>query len=199
MASATNCAALCRRAASRRNCWSTRRAFRPFSVLLPRPAPFENIVPGEPSKAIDLLQAASPYELGYLSANSIGFGGSLCPIYIRGEAYLKARRGFEAAAEFQKILDHLGIVFADPIGALAHLQLGRAFVLAGDPAKARIAYRCLYPEPPPPGLVPSCAEGGVLGILPGTIGLIQATETVKLILGIGQPLVAGCCSMMRSA
>jgi sulfur-carrier protein adenylyltransferase/sulfurtransferase len=50
-------------------------------------------------------------------------------------------------------------------------------------------YRCLYPEPPPPGLVPSCAEGGVLGILPGTVGLIQATETVKLILGIGQPLV----------
>src|SRR5579872_6381013 len=50
-------------------------------------------------------------------------------------------------------------------------------------------YRCLYPEPPPPGLVPSCAEGGVLGILPGTIGLIQATETVKLILGTGEPLV----------
>ena len=50
-------------------------------------------------------------------------------------------------------------------------------------------YRCLYPEPPPPGLVPSCAEGGVLGILPGIIGLVQATETVKLILGIGQPLV----------
>jgi adenylyltransferase/sulfurtransferase len=50
-------------------------------------------------------------------------------------------------------------------------------------------YRCLYPEPPPPGLVPSCAEGGVLGILPGTIGVIQATETVKLILGVGEPLV----------
>ena len=50
-------------------------------------------------------------------------------------------------------------------------------------------YRCLYPEPPPPGLVPSCAEGGVLGILPGVIGLIQATETVKLILGIGDALV----------
>jgi molybdopterin/thiamine biosynthesis adenylyltransferase/rhodanese-related sulfurtransferase/molybdopterin converting factor small subunit len=50
-------------------------------------------------------------------------------------------------------------------------------------------YRCLYPEPPPPGLVPSCAEGGVLGILPGTIGLIQATETVKLILGVGEPLI----------
>ncbi len=50
-------------------------------------------------------------------------------------------------------------------------------------------YRCLYPEPPPPGLVPSCAEGGVLGILPGIIGTIQATETVKLILGTGKPLI----------
>ncbi len=50
-------------------------------------------------------------------------------------------------------------------------------------------YRCLYPEPPPPGLVPSCAEGGVLGILPGTVGTIQATETIKLLLGIGKPLI----------
>jgi len=50
-------------------------------------------------------------------------------------------------------------------------------------------YRCLYPEPPPPGMVPSCAEGGVLGILPGTIGLIQATEAIKLIVGIGRPLI----------
>ncbi|HET8907639.1 MAG TPA: molybdopterin-synthase adenylyltransferase MoeB [Ktedonobacterales bacterium] len=50
-------------------------------------------------------------------------------------------------------------------------------------------YRCLYPDPPPPGLVPSCAEGGVLGILPGTIGTIQATETIKLLLGIGEPLI----------
>ncbi|MDQ6677139.1 MAG: molybdopterin-synthase adenylyltransferase MoeB [Acidobacteriota bacterium] len=50
-------------------------------------------------------------------------------------------------------------------------------------------YRCLYAEPPPPGLVPSCAEGGVLGILPGVIGLVQATEAVKLILGVGEPLV----------
>src|SRR5205814_7851151 len=49
--------------------------------------------------------------------------------------------------------------------------------------------RCLYPEPPPPGLVPSCAEGGVLGVLPGLIGVIQATETVKLIMGIGEPLI----------
>jgi len=50
-------------------------------------------------------------------------------------------------------------------------------------------YRCLYPEPPPPGLVPSCAEGGVLGILPGLVGVIQATETIKLILGAGEPLI----------
>jgi len=50
-------------------------------------------------------------------------------------------------------------------------------------------YRCLFPEPPPPGLVPSCAEGGVLGVLPGTIGSIQATETLKIILGIGETLV----------
>src|ERR671922_432848 len=50
-------------------------------------------------------------------------------------------------------------------------------------------YRCLFPEPPPPGLVPSCAEGGVLGVLPGTIGTLQATEALKVLLGIGQPLV----------
>lgn len=50
-------------------------------------------------------------------------------------------------------------------------------------------YRCLYPEPPPPGLVPSCAEGGVLGVLPGVIGTIQATEVIKLLTGIGEPLI----------
>jgi adenylyltransferase/sulfurtransferase len=50
-------------------------------------------------------------------------------------------------------------------------------------------YRCLYPEPPPPGLVPSCAEGGVLGVLPGLVGTIQATEGIKLLLGIGEPLI----------
>jgi molybdopterin/thiamine biosynthesis adenylyltransferase/rhodanese-related sulfurtransferase len=63
---------------------------------------------------------------------------------------------------------------------------GQASVFA---AKDGPCYRCLYPEPPPPGLVPSCAEGGVLGILPGLIGVIQATEVIKLILGIGEPLI----------
>lgn len=56
-------------------------------------------------------------------------------------------------------------------------------------AKDGPCYRCLYPEPPPPGLVPSCAEGGVLGVLPGVIGTMQAVETIKLILGIGKPLI----------
>jgi adenylyltransferase/sulfurtransferase len=56
-------------------------------------------------------------------------------------------------------------------------------------AKDGPCYRCLYPEPPPPGLVPSCEEGGVLGVLPGIIGVVQATEAVKLILGIGEPLI----------
>jgi adenylyltransferase/sulfurtransferase len=63
---------------------------------------------------------------------------------------------------------------------------GQASVFA---AKDGPCYRCLYPEPPPPGLVPSCAEGGVLGILPGLVGVIQATEVVKLILGSGNPLI----------
>jgi adenylyltransferase/sulfurtransferase len=63
---------------------------------------------------------------------------------------------------------------------------GQASVFATE---AGPCYRCLYPEPPPPGLVPSCAEGGVLGILPGLVGVIQATEVIKLILGIGEPLI----------
>jgi adenylyltransferase/sulfurtransferase len=63
---------------------------------------------------------------------------------------------------------------------------GQASVFA---TKNGPCYRCLYPEPPPPGLVPSCAEGGVLGVLPGIIGVIQATESVKLIAGIGEPLI----------
>src|SRR5207237_10044599 len=56
-------------------------------------------------------------------------------------------------------------------------------------AKEGPCYRCLYAEPPPPGLVPSCAEGGVLGVLPGIIGSIQAMETIKLIVGAGEPLI----------
>ena len=63
---------------------------------------------------------------------------------------------------------------------------GQASVFGADDGPC---YRCLYPEPPPPGLVPSCAEGGVLGVLPGLLGIIQATEVIKLILGAGEPLI----------
>jgi len=63
---------------------------------------------------------------------------------------------------------------------------GQASVFATEEGPC---YRCLYPEPPPPGLVPSCAEGGVLGILPGLVGVIQATEVIKFILGKGDPLI----------
>jgi eukaryotic-like serine/threonine-protein kinase len=91
---------------------------------------------GKPAKAIELLQTTGPYELG---ASRLLFG-ALYPIYMRGEAFLAAHQGAEAAIEFQKILDHRGVVGSDPIAALAHLQLGRAFVLAGDKAKAKAAY-----------------------------------------------------------
>jgi len=84
-------------------------------------------------RAIEALQAATPYELG----------GALYPAYVRGVAYLAAHRGGEAAAEFQKILDHRGIVLNLPIGALAHLEIGRAFAMQGDIVKARAAYQDL--------------------------------------------------------
>jgi hypothetical protein len=92
---------------------------------------------GDASKAIELLQAAAPYDLG---ASRLLFG-ALYPIYGRGEAHLAAHQGAEAAIEFQKILDHRGVVGSDPIGVLAHLQLGRAYSLTGDKIKAKSAYQ----------------------------------------------------------
>jgi tetratricopeptide (TPR) repeat protein len=92
-----------------------------------------------PQQALDSLQAAAPYELG-LPALSFYNWPNMYPVYVRGEAYLAAHQGKEAAAEFQKILNHRGIVLNEPIGALAHLQLGRAYAMSGDSAKARAAY-----------------------------------------------------------
>jgi eukaryotic-like serine/threonine-protein kinase len=63
------------------------------------------------------------------------------PVFVRGEAYLALHQGSEAAAEFQKILDHRGVVLNEPIGALAHLQIGRAYAMQGDTAKAKAAYQ----------------------------------------------------------
>jgi tetratricopeptide (TPR) repeat protein len=95
----------------------------------------------QPSKAIELLESAVPYELGTPRSNLQGFFGALYPVYVRGEAYLAAGQGTEAIVEFQKILQHRGIVSSDIVGALAYLQLGRAYAMAGEKAKARSAYQ----------------------------------------------------------
>ena len=85
---------------------------------------------------------ARPYELAVNGLNYPLFTlGGLHSAYVRGEAFLVSHRYGEAAAEFQKILDHRGIVALDPIGALAHLQLGRVFALSGDKTKAKAAYQ----------------------------------------------------------
>ncbi|HTT20348.1 MAG TPA: winged helix-turn-helix domain-containing protein [Candidatus Sulfotelmatobacter sp.] len=95
----------------------------------------------QPSKAIEVLESAAPYELGTPRSNLQGFFGALYPVYLRGQAYLSAHQGAEAAAEFQKILDHRGVLVSDPVGALARLQLARSFALSGDMAKAKAAYQ----------------------------------------------------------
>jgi eukaryotic-like serine/threonine-protein kinase len=98
----------------------------------------------EPAKAVEVLQASVPYELGAPNSSMYGFFGALYPVYVRGEAYLAAHNGAEAAAQFQKILDHRGIVVSDPIGALARLNLGRALALSGDSAAAKSAYQAFF-------------------------------------------------------
>ena len=89
-------------------------------------------------RAIELLQAASSYELG--SPTSV-IGLALYPVYVRGLAYLAARNGPAAATEFQKILDHAGVALNEPMGALAHLQIARASALQGERDKSRTAYQ----------------------------------------------------------
>ena len=96
---------------------------------------------GKPAESVERLEIARPYELAVNGLNFPNFTlGGLHSAYVRGEAFIAARRYAEAGAEFQKILDHRGLVGLDPIGALAHLQLGRAFALSGDKAKAKAAY-----------------------------------------------------------
>jgi tetratricopeptide (TPR) repeat protein len=92
-----------------------------------------------PAQAIKLLQAALPHELG--QAPPLPF---LYPVYVRGQAYLRAQQAGEAAQEFQKILDHRGIAGNSPVAALAHLGLARAYALSGDSAKARTAYQDFF-------------------------------------------------------
>ena len=89
----------------------------------------------DPAKAIDELQAAAPYELGL--PNTFPLPLALYPVYVRGEAYLAAHRGTQAAAEFQKVLNHREVVLYEPIGALAHLQLARALAQTRDTTRQR--------------------------------------------------------------
>src|ERR1700731_538278 len=91
--------------------------------------------------ALDALSAAAPYELGHTNED---FTFALYPIYFRGRAYLAAKNAAAAAGEFQKILDHAGVVGNEPIGALAHLGLGRAYALSGDSTKAKTAYQDFF-------------------------------------------------------
>ena len=96
----------------------------------------------DPSEAIGFLKAAAPYELGLVS--NLEFGALLYPAYVRGQAYLLLHEGTEAAAEFQKFLDHRTLVANNPLFALAHLGLGRAYAISGDSAKARTAYQDFF-------------------------------------------------------
>ena len=95
----------------------------------------------EPQKAIELLKVSAPYDFAVPAVDFNTFFGGLYPVYVRGEAYLATQQGAAAVTEFQKILTHRGIVAGDPVGAVARLQLGRAFTLAGDKTKARAAYQ----------------------------------------------------------
>jgi serine/threonine protein kinase/tetratricopeptide (TPR) repeat protein len=96
---------------------------------------------GKPADSVERLEITRQYELAASALNHDHFSlGGLHSAYVRGEAFIAAHRYAEAAAECQKILDHRGIVGLDPIGALAHLQLGRVFALSGDKAKAKAAY-----------------------------------------------------------
>jgi eukaryotic-like serine/threonine-protein kinase len=108
------------------------------SVALPTIRAAVALDEGNPSSAVDSLQAAAPYEL---SSSPFGAVLWLRPVYLRGAAYLAARQGAQAAAEYQKILDRPAIVLNDPIGVLAHLGLARAYALQGDTAKAKTAYQ----------------------------------------------------------
>ncbi len=93
-----------------------------------------------PARAIELLHAALPYELG-LPNPQFEVGGLLYPVYIRGQAYLELHRGYEAAAEFQKLLAHRNITQNGPIGVLARLGLARAYAISNDRTKARAGYQ----------------------------------------------------------
>jgi tetratricopeptide (TPR) repeat protein len=99
---------------------------------------------GKPADSLERLEIALRYELAANGLNSGFYLGGLHSAYVRGEALIAAHRYADAAAEFQKILDHRGIVGLDPVGALAHLQLGRVYAFSGDNVKAKSAYDAFF-------------------------------------------------------
>jgi len=94
---------------------------------------------GDTNGAIEFLETTRQYELGQTTYSRFGWN-AMYPVYVRGEAYLAAKRGAEAAEEFQKILAHRGVVLNEPIAATARVELARAYAMEGDSAKARAAY-----------------------------------------------------------
>jgi tetratricopeptide (TPR) repeat protein len=110
------------------------------SIYLPTIRGQQALLRHDECESISELQASAPFELSQPNTGST-ISVALYPINVRAEAYLAAKQGKEAAAEYQKILDHSGVVVNGPIGALAHLGLGRAYAIAGDSAKAKIAYQ----------------------------------------------------------
>ncbi len=117
----------------------------------------------ESLSALEALQVAAPYEDGITWSVASGLFGAMYPVYLRGEAYLAQKQGKKAAFEFQKILDHPGIVVTDPVGALARFQLARAWSMEGDSKKAKTAYENFFAlwkdaDPNIPVLVQAKAE-----------------------------------------
>jgi hypothetical protein len=149
----------------------------------------------DPPKAIEALSPAVPYELGVpLSWNSGAFG-QLYPVYVRGLSYLASHQGAEAAAEFQKILDHRGIVASDPIGALAHLQLGRAYALSRDKTRARAGYQdfltlCREADP-------DILQGSQGGVRQSAMSVGRRAHKFLQPAPASQPPVS-CCNRLRS-
>jgi tetratricopeptide (TPR) repeat protein len=123
---------------------------------------------GKPADSVERLEITRQYELAANGLNHDHFYlGGLHSAYVRGEALIAMRRYAEAAGEFQMILDHRGLVGLDPIGALAHLQLGRVFALSGDKPKAKAAYEAFLTlwtdaDPDVPMLKAAKAEYGRL-------------------------------------
>jgi eukaryotic-like serine/threonine-protein kinase len=109
--------------------------------LLPTLGALIAIRHGDPQRALELLGPAERYDLAFLGCCSVGFVGSLYPVYARGEAHLALHHGAEAAAQFQKILDYRGLAGSNPIGLMAHWRKGKALAMAAKNEEAKAEYK----------------------------------------------------------